>query len=182
MFRDIIKRRSHETTSSRDEADFFENASIGLHCVGADGIILRANRVELEMLGYSPEEYIGHHIAEFHADRPVIDDILECLTRGETLRDCSARLRCKDGSIRDVLINSNVLFEDGKFIHTRCFTRDITDRKRAEEELRLNEGLFRATFERSAVGKAQLSATDGRLALMWIARTLCWPERGRLVR
>ena len=37
-------------------------------------------------------------------------------------------------TIRRVLINSNVLWEDGKFIHTRCFTRDITERKRAEEE------------------------------------------------
>jgi light-regulated signal transduction histidine kinase (bacteriophytochrome) len=35
-----------------------------------------------------------------------------------------------------VLINSNALFEDGKFIHSRCFTRDITDRKQAEDALR----------------------------------------------
>jgi signal transduction histidine kinase/ActR/RegA family two-component response regulator len=34
-----------------------------------------------------------------------------------------------------VLINSNVLWEGGKFVHTRCFTRDITERKRAEESL-----------------------------------------------
>jgi PAS domain S-box-containing protein len=34
-----------------------------------------------------------------------------------------------------VLINSNVLFEDGKFIHTRCFTSDITARKHAEQAL-----------------------------------------------
>jgi CheY-like chemotaxis protein/nitrogen-specific signal transduction histidine kinase len=34
-----------------------------------------------------------------------------------------------------VLIDSNVYREDGRFIHTRCFTRDISDRKRAEEAL-----------------------------------------------
>ena len=44
-------------------------------------------------------------------------------------------MRCKDGSIKDVLITSSVLWEDGKFIHTRCFTRDITDRKQAQEAL-----------------------------------------------
>jgi signal transduction histidine kinase len=32
------------------------------------------------------------------------------------------------------LISSNVYWEHGRFIHTRCFTRDITDRKRVEEE------------------------------------------------
>ncbi len=45
-------------------------------------------------------------------------------------------MRCKDGSIRDVLINSNVMFDDGLFIHSRCFTRDVTDRLRVESELR----------------------------------------------
>ncbi len=42
-------------------------------------------------------------------------------------------MRCKDGSIRHVLIDSSVLWQDGKFVHTRCFTRDITERKLAEE-------------------------------------------------
>ena len=37
-------------------------------------------------------------------------------------------------STRSVLINSSVLFdEQGRFIHTRCFTHDITDRKRLDE-------------------------------------------------
>ncbi|MEP6961481.1 MAG: ATP-binding protein, partial [Acidobacteriota bacterium] len=83
--------------------------------------------------------YIGQHIAEFHADPPVIEDILSRLTRGETLREYPARLRCKDGSFRDVLISSSVLFEEGKFVHTRCFTRDVTDHKRIETTLRESE-------------------------------------------
>ena len=39
--------------------DFFDNASVGLHWVGPDGTILRANRAELELLGYTPDEYIA---------------------------------------------------------------------------------------------------------------------------
>ena len=58
--------------------------------------------------------------------KPVINDILARLGRGETIRDYPARLRHRNGSIRHVLINSSVLFEDGKFVHTRCFTRDVT--------------------------------------------------------
>ena len=34
---------------------------------------------------------------------------------GETLQDFAARLECKDGTIKHVLINSNALFRDGKF-------------------------------------------------------------------
>jgi len=46
-----------------------------------------------------------------------------------------ARLLCKDGSIRDVSISSNVFWKDRQFIHTRCLTRDLTDRKQAKAEL-----------------------------------------------
>ena len=119
--------------SQRELADFFENASVGLHWVGPDGTILRVNQAELDLLGYEREEYEGRNIVEFHADKPVIEDILQRLTRGEVLHDYPARLCCKDGSIKDVLIDSSVFFDDDRFIYTRCFTRDVTKQRRAEE-------------------------------------------------
>src|SRR5918911_5549481 len=100
-----------------DLEDFFENAALSLHWVGPDGTILRANRFELDFLGYERDEYEGHHIADFHADQEVIEDILARLTRGETLHDYPARLKAKDGSIKHVLINSNVRWVDGEFVH-----------------------------------------------------------------
>ncbi len=137
IFRSIAERRQAEkilSQSERELADFFENASVGLRWVGPDGVILRVNQAELDMLGYSREEYVGRHIAEFHVDQDVIADILRRQSTGETIRDFEARMRRKDGSIKHVLIDSSVKWgEDGQFIHTRCFTRDVTDRKRAEE-------------------------------------------------
>ena len=124
---DVLRQREAELT------DFIENAALGMHWVGKDGIIKWANRAEMELLGYRREEYIGHHVAEFHADQDVIRDILERLSRNEELQNHEARLKAKDGSIRHVLITSNVYWENGEFIHTRCLTRDITDRKLAEE-------------------------------------------------
>ena len=65
--RDITEQKRVEKAlrrSEQDLSDFFENASTGLHWVGPDGIILRVNRAELDLLGYSREEYVGHHIAE----------------------------------------------------------------------------------------------------------------------
>jgi len=106
--------------------DFIETSTIALHWIGADGTIVWANQAELDLLGYTRDEYVGRNITEFHADEPVINDILARLGGGETIRDYPARLRHRDGSIRHVLINSSVLFEDGKFVHTRCFTRDVT--------------------------------------------------------
>ncbi|MGH9631484.1 MAG: PAS domain S-box protein, partial [Bryobacteraceae bacterium] len=156
MLVDITDRKLADEALRRSEAnlrDFIENASVGLHWVGPDGVILWANQTELDLLGYTREEYIGHDIAEFHANEPAIDDLLARLLRGETVREYEARLRSKDGSIRHVLINSNGLFEDGKFVHTRCFIRDITERKKAEEALRESEHKFRLLFERSPLPK-----------------------------
>ena len=119
----------------RELADFVENAAEGLHRVGPDGTILWANKAELQMLGYSWDEYVGRHIAEFHVDGDVIDCILSTLLSGGTLIDQPARLRCKDGSIRHVLIHSNGSFEDGKLRYTRCFTRDATERRQRDEAL-----------------------------------------------
>lgn len=162
VFRDITERKKTEAAlrrSEQDLRDFFDHASVGLHWVGPDGSILRVNQNELDLLGYRPEEYLGRHIADFHVDRPVIDDILVRLTRGETLLDYPARLRCKDGSIVDVLINSNVLFEDGKFIHTRCFTRDVTEQKRAEAALLESE----RRLAKELAATKQLQDTSTRL-------------------
>jgi PAS domain S-box-containing protein len=119
---------------SNDFIDLFENGALGLHFVGPDGVILNANQAELDLLGYTRAEYIGHHISEFHVDASVIEDILKRLSRKEILKNYEARLRAKDGSIKYVLITSNVLWRQDDFIHTRCFTRDITDRKKVEEE------------------------------------------------
>jgi PAS domain S-box-containing protein len=136
--RDITERKRAEEIARRAQQefrDFVENASVGMHWVDPDGIILWANRTEMDMLGFGPEEYIGRHIEEFHADLPVIQSILQRLANRETLQNCEARLRCKDGSIRNVLINSNVLWDGDKFVHTRCFTRDVTERRQSEAQI-----------------------------------------------
>ncbi len=115
--------------------DFFENAAIPMHWVGPDGTVINANTAELDALGYTREEYVGNHIADFHADQDVIDDILERLRLGEELQEYEARMVRKDGSIRHVLINSSVNWQDGEFVNTRCVTRDITERKEYKREL-----------------------------------------------
>ena len=125
--------------------DYFETATIGLHWVGPDGTILWANKADYEPFGWTEEEYIGKNITKFHADQEVIQDILTRLTNNEKLYNYEARLLCKDGSIRYVLINSSVLWENGKFIHTRCFTRDITEMKELEQ--RKDEFISMASHE-----------------------------------
>ncbi|HJT66674.1 MAG TPA: PAS domain S-box protein [Pyrinomonadaceae bacterium] len=144
--RDITRRKQDEVALRRSQTeltDFFENASVGLHWVSPDGTILRANQAELDLLGYTRDEYVGHNIVDFHIDREAIEDILDRLRKSEVVRDYEARLRCKDGSTKVVRIDSSAYFEDGKFIHSRCFTRDITERRRTERRLALQYAITR---------------------------------------
>lgn len=149
---DELRRTNQELTA------FFENATIGLHWVREDGTIKWANKAECELLGYTKEEYLERSIQEVHLDEPVIGDILKRLSCGQTLKDYEARLRCKDGSIKYVLIDSNVLWDGENFVHTQCFTRDITEQKKAQQELNeakdkltvANQELERRVAERTA--------------------------------
>jgi PAS domain S-box-containing protein len=148
--RDITQRRRAEEALRQSEtelADSFENAAIGLHWANAEGTIIRVNQTELDLLGYSREEYIGHNVAEFYADPPVIQEMLRRLTAGEVLRDYEARLRSRDSSIIEVQINSSGLWQNGEFIHTRCFTRDVTELKRTERRLSLQYAVTKILSE-----------------------------------
>ena len=168
--RDVLERNLRETVAALQEREFelrdvLENAAEGIHRVGPDGIIQWANNSELELLGYRAEEYIGRHIAEFHADRDAIDDLLARLSCGQAVHSHPARLRHKDGSIRHVLVNSNVRFENGKFLHTRCFTRDITALHEAslEREAAMErERLARESAERAKAEAEQATADAQR--------------------
>jgi len=111
--------------------DFFQNAPIALHWLSGQGIVLWANKTEMNVLGYSEEEYIGQPIMNFCPDEEeLVLEIFKQLGSGNAIRDVPVRFRTKDGKMVHLLIDSNVRYEkDGSFGHTRCFIRDDTGRK-----------------------------------------------------
>ncbi|MBM3965805.1 MAG: PAS domain S-box protein [Planctomycetes bacterium] len=135
--RSIVKQRKLESELAKSRktlVEFAENANVPLHCVDQRGIIVWANHAELTLLGYASHEYIGQPIAKFHANQATINDIFNELTQGNTLANYRAQLIAKDGSIKDVAIYSSAFQEDGKLIHTRCFTIDLTTPLNREAE------------------------------------------------
>jgi len=119
---------------------------VGIRWTALDGTILRANRSELDLLGYQPDEYLGRNIAQFCVNPEVAVESARRLAGGETLRNIEIRMRHRDGSIRHGLLSANALFEGEQFIHARCVTRDITDRIQAEQAL----AQFKAMVESAA--------------------------------
>ena len=161
-------------------ADLLENAVEGVQRVGADQKILWANRALLHLLGYSPGEYVGHRFSEFHVDENVFAEYWRRLMRGENIYDCPAELRCKDGSVKQVQIYSNGLWETGEFVHTRCFVRDVTEQKQAEQALRESEANLRLANDRLESQVEQRTAALRQLSTRVL--TLQDAERRRIAR
>ena len=133
-----LELRLHEALAERRRAeedlrDFVENAVEGLHSADANGVILWANQAELDLYGYGRADYCGRPEAAFHVDPSAILEMERRLARGETIRNFESEIRCKDGSIKRVLLNASGLWEDGKFVRSRCFTRDVTQWRAASE-------------------------------------------------
>jgi PAS domain S-box-containing protein len=133
------ERRQAEKTLERREselADLLENALEGVQRTGPDRRIVWANRAVLQLLGYPAEEYVGHRLDEFFVHREAFDAFWTKLMRREEVYDHPAELRCKSGATVQVVIHSNGLWEDGKFVHSRTFIHDVTERMAMERALK----------------------------------------------
>jgi PAS domain S-box-containing protein len=104
-------------------ADYFQHARIGLQRLALDGRILRANPAALEMLGYAADEYLGRDFTALLDDPMEGAELLESIVRGEELVDHEIRVRCRNGSTRDVLISLNAYSEEGKPLHLALLSR-----------------------------------------------------------
>ncbi len=109
---------------SEKPEDFIRKSSIGIHAVSPDGIIVYANECELEVLGYSKAEYIGHHVAEFQMDKLCLADMMERLGKLEQLKNYPAVVKGKE-ELKYIIYNSSVYEEEGVFKHTRCYGTEV---------------------------------------------------------
>ncbi|NQZ21051.1 MAG: PAS domain-containing protein [Colwellia sp.] len=104
--------------------EFIDNSSIGIHAVSPEGIIIYANMCELEVLGYTRSQYVGHHVSEFQMDETCLSDMMMRLGRLDKLKNYPARVQGKEG-IKYIIYNSSVYEEDGEFKHTRCYGTEV---------------------------------------------------------
>ncbi|WP_259369198.1 PAS domain-containing protein [Colwellia sp. MB3u-55] len=89
---------------TENSEDFIYNSSIGVHAVSPEGIIVYANECELEVLGYTKNEYIGHHISEFQIDESCLADMMTRLSHFDILKNYPARVEGKD-KIKYIIYN-----------------------------------------------------------------------------
>jgi PAS domain S-box-containing protein len=158
--REATEKREIAKSLQRREtelADFLENAVEGVQQVGADQRIRWANKALLRLLVCRPEDYVNHSLAEFHVDKKRFEEFWGKLMRAEEVYDFAADLRCKDGSVKHVLIHSNGFWDNGQFMHTRCFIRDVTEQRIMEQALRDGKAELQRVVEQRTAALRRLS-------------------------
>ena len=84
------------------------------------------------------------------------EDLTRRLDAGEAIA-FESRHRRKDGTVFPVEVRAQAFREGGRQFVV-ALARDVSDRKRAEEALRVSEERFRGTFEHAAVGICHIDA------------------------
>jgi PAS domain S-box-containing protein len=138
IFRDITERRRADQARARLAA-VVESSDDAIVSKTLDGIITSWNRGAQQLFGYRPEEMIGRTITTIIP--PELQDeeaeILARLRRGERIDHFDTLRIAKDGRRIEISLTvSPIRDESGGIIGASKVARDISERKRAEEQLR----------------------------------------------
>jgi PAS domain S-box-containing protein len=146
--RDVTTRIDAQTSLKASEDRFrhiYENAPVMMHSIDETGIIRNVNQKWLEVLGYSKEEVLGQTISFVMTQESAskaVSTILPQYWRDGSVRDVPYHYIQKDGTVIDVLLDS-VVMEDPVWGKTSLsVVRNITLRKKAEEETRRTKVLL----------------------------------------
>jgi PAS domain S-box-containing protein len=169
---DITRRKEAETQARQSEERFskaFRASPIAISITRlSDGLFTDVNDSFLRILGYNREEVIGRTALDLNIFANVEDRaefIQKLLDQGE-IRDHELATPTKSGETIHALFSSEIIELDGEK-HALATILDITDRKRAEEEiLKLNAELERRVQERTTELERALRAKDEFLANM----------------
>jgi len=119
--------------------DLFENATDLIQSVNIDGRFLYVNEAWRNTLGYSEDDIPNLSLWDIiHSDYiPKCREIFQKVISGEPADNIEAVFITKGGENIIVEGNANCRFEEGKAVSTRGIFHNITERKQAEEQLRL---------------------------------------------
>ncbi|MBE2220417.1 MAG: PAS domain S-box protein [Anaerolineae bacterium] len=113
----------------------FEESNDIILVATPEGQIIDVNPVVETILGYSRDEALQMNTSQAYADMADLAYVRYAILNNGALKDYELKLRRKDGTEIDALISGVLRHrEDGTVLGVQSVVRDITDRKRAEQE------------------------------------------------
>ena len=141
-----------------------------------EGIVTFVNDAVIRYLGKKREEIIGSSFFSYlpAEDREIVKERLKSYTRENPVITADNFVLLPNGEIRWQQWTNRAIFDDrGAFIEFQSVGRDITDRKRMEDELKESEERYRLYIETSpnAIAVTDLDGTiimvNGQIAKLW---------------
>ncbi len=133
--------RQHETEALSELRVMLETSGEGFWKVSLSGNIIEVNEAYCHIVGYARDEIIGAHVSKFEAieqtPEVVAAHIRLVVERGYDRFE--TRHRHHDGHLVDIEVISSFIAETNSII---VFLRDVTERKQAENELRIAATTF----------------------------------------
>ena len=152
--RDITERKLAEEALRASEEEYrslFNDSKDTIFVTARDGTITDVNQAALDLFGYIREEILGLNASKLCVS---VDDHTRLVQEADqqgSVKDFEIRLINKDGTEMDCLVTASLRRDsEGRILAYQGVVRDITDRKRAEEELRQSEERFRNLVEYAA--------------------------------
>jgi PAS domain S-box-containing protein/diguanylate cyclase (GGDEF)-like protein len=177
---DITDRKNAECAIAESERRFrrlVEQAADGFFVFDADGRFVDVNQGAAGSLGYTRDELIGMRLREIDAalSHEALDDLCSGSARGRPVTIESVYRR-KDGTTFPVEVRVGLLDAGGPELLFLALARDVSDRKRAEEQIAYlasydsitglpNRGLFEEHLE-LALSRARRGR--GSLAVLYV--------------
>ncbi len=161
--RDITEKKLAESALRASEEKYrgvVETMNEGLAIAGPDYLFSFVNQRLCEMLGYSPEEMIGHYILDFihEDDKELMAPQMEKLAHGQG-GSFELNWQAKDGRKIPTLTSPKAFMDsDGNFLGSLGVITDITSLKQAETALRESEERYRRVIETMSEGMAMSDA------------------------
>lgn len=155
--RDITARKLGELALKESEEryrDLFENAHDLIQSVNPEGRFIFVNNAWMKTLGYTAKDVEAITMSSI-LDPDCIDHCMNTFQRvmaGEAVDNIEAVFIAKDKRKVYVEGNVNVRYVDGRVIATQGIFRDVTERKRTEEEKARLEHQLRHAQKIEAVG------------------------------
>ena len=166
--RDVTERLRAQDAVRKSEALMrlvWEHSYDGMRITDEHGVILMVNRAFCEMVGLSREELEGHTIDVAHREERR-SHVLDSFRKRFARRDFETRVETSvtlwDGRVQWFEHSNTIIELDRERPLLLSVFRNTTERKEAEDALRESEVRFRAMFEGTAAGIAQVGA-DGRI-------------------
>ena len=134
---------SEEKLSSIFDADID-----GIAYVDVSGRVVGTNKRLMEMMGYKPGDAVGKNILKLGGIEPkdipkVAKAMKEVITAGKVIKNLDVMLIRKDGYRLSTKVSAVAVKREGKIIGIKTSIRDITENKRALEELKESEEKYR---------------------------------------